>query len=72
MFTFTNNNGHLYTLASTDRKVKERLYSTRQEAREDMYKYMNKKGLHVVEKYDDKHAKTYICNNGTYFYINRV
>lgn len=72
MFTLLNTSNHLYTLASTDKKVKERLYTSRQEARNDMYKYIDKKGLQVVKKYNDLHFKTYICNDGTYFYINRV
>ena len=72
MFTFVNNNGHLYTLASTDKKVRERVYFSRQEAKNDMYDYIDRKGLRVVKKYDDKHFKTYICDDGTMFYINRV
>ena len=69
---FDNQTSHLYTLASTDKKLRGGIYSSRQAAREAMYNYINKKGLKVVDKYDDKHYKTYICNDGTYFYINRV
>ena len=67
-----NTNTHLYTLASTDKKLKEGLFFSRQAAKEVMYNYIDKHGLKIVDKYDDKHFKTYICNDGTYFYINRV
>ena len=49
MFYFTNSQ-HLYTLASNNKKVKDGLFHTRQEAREKMYNYIDKKGLKVVEK----------------------
>ena len=71
MFLFYNT-GHYYTLASTDRKFRDRVFTTRQEAREKMYDYIDRKGLKVVNKYDDNHFKTYICNDGTRFFINRV
>ena len=66
------NNFHLYTLASTGFKMRSKVFSSRQEAREAMYHVIDKNGMHVVEKYDDNHFKTYICDNDARFYINRV
>lgn len=71
MYDYYSNN-HLYTLGSNNKRVKGGLYHSRQSAKDDMYEYIDRKGLKVVEKYDDKHFKTYICNDGTRFYINRV
>ncbi len=65
-------NFHLYTLASTGFKMRSKVFSSRQEAREEMYRIIDKNGMHVVEKYDDNHFKTYICNNAARFYINRI
>ena len=72
MFYFTEQSSHLYTLASSNKKMKTSLYSDRASAKYDMYKFIDKHNLKVVEKYDDHHFKTYICDDGTRFYINRV
>ena len=72
MFTFTTESNHLYTTGSTNKKFKDGIYQTRQHARNDMYEFIDKNGLKVVQKYDDKHFKTYICDDGSYFYINRI
>ena len=66
---FTN---HLYTLGSTGYKVKNELYTSREDAKREMYRIIDKRHLHVVKKYDDVHSKTYICEGGIEFYINRV
>lgn len=63
---------HYYTLAATGLKMKSYTFSSRENATNKMYEIMGKKDLHVVETWDDKHYKTYICNNGVRFYINRV
>ncbi len=63
---------HVYTVASTDKHFKDTWCGSRQTARALMYKYIDKKGLRVVKKYDDTHFKTYICDDGTRFFINRV
>ena len=72
MFFFTN--GHQYTLTSTGlgRKDLDRVYGSREAATKIMYSTCAKFGLHIVEVYDDKHDKTYICNNGVRFYIHRM
>ena len=64
--------GHTYTLAATGIKIRDRVYPSRQLANEEMYHLIKKKGLHIIEVYDDKHYKTFICNNGVRFYVNRV
>lgn len=63
---------HQYSLAATGIKFKSRIYNSREIAKDDMYKFMNKHGLHIINEYDDKHYKTYICNDGVRFYINRM
>ena len=67
-----NINEHLYTLASTGYKMRSKTFLSRQEARNEMYRIMDKKGMHVIKKYDDNHFKTYICDNNVTFYINRI
>jgi len=63
---------HWYSLAATGIKFKDKEFSSRQVAEDTMYKFMVKNGLYVQKIWDDKHYKTYICNNGVRFYINRI
>jgi len=64
---------HFYTLGATGIKLHgQSTFSSRQEANKRMYEIIGKKKLVIKEVYDDKHFKTYVCNNGVKFYINRV
>ena len=66
------NEGHLYTLVLLGAKKKvSKLFKSRYAANNVMYKLMGKLGLSIEKVYDDKHDKTYICNNGAEFHINR-
>lgn len=62
---------HRYVLAATGMPLKTYEFTTREAAKKYMYKLMEKNGLYMVEKYDDKHEKTYICNKGVEFFISR-
>ena len=72
MFGLFNNRGHRYSLAATGIKFRDREFASRQEAESEMYKFIDKNGFKVEKIYDDKHFKTYRCNWGVTFYINRV
>ena len=73
MFDYLNlSTGHWYTLAATGIKFKDKEFSSRQSAEDAMYKFIDKNHLKVNKIYDDKHYKTYICNDGIRFYINRI
>jgi hypothetical protein len=61
-----------YTFACDGIKVQEKEFSSRQEANKYMYRVMAKYGLNLVEVYNDKHHKTYICNNNIKFFIQRA
>ena len=64
---------HLYTLGATGLELRGDCYfPSRQAANAKMYSIMKKKGLYVNKVYDDHHFKTYICNDGITFYVNRV
>ena len=63
---------HQYTLAATGMKMKSRVYPSRESANRDMYEIIDKNHLHVVKQYNDKHFRTYICDNGVRFYVNRI
>ena len=67
-----NENMHRYTLASTGLKIKSGEFYSRTAAEHTMHLMMKKYGLHIEDMYDDNHYKTYLCNNGVRFYINRV
>lgn len=71
-YEYTLDAKHIYTLAATGIKFKPRDFVSRAAAKEKMYKFMAKKGLRIVEIWDDHHDKTYCCNNGIKFYINRL
>ncbi len=65
-------NTHRYTLAATGLKTKSYEFTSRQQAEHKMHLIMKKYGLHIENMYDDKHFKTYLCNNDVRFYINRI
>lgn len=72
MFGYLNN-GHVYSFASVGfKKNYDKVFCSRQAANEYMYKICEKKGLRIKKVWDDKHDKTYICDNGITFYIQRV
>lgn len=62
---------HTYSLAASGLRIKDSAYTSREAAKQSMYKLLAKHGLAIKEVYDDKHNKTYICNNNVRFYINR-
>jgi hypothetical protein len=63
---------HRYSLAATGTKFHSCEVCSREAANQIMYDYVNKHRLHIIKVYDDKHDKTYICDNGIRFYINRI
>ena len=66
------NEGHYYTLVLlVAKKIVSNLFKSRYAANNVMYELMGKLGLSIEKVYDDRHDKTYICNNGAEFHINR-
>ena len=67
-------NGHRYSfvLESNSGILKSKDFSSRNAANREMYKDMGKYGLSLRKVWDDKHDKTYICDNGYEFHINRL
>jgi len=64
---------HHYTLATAGlKKAYCRTFNSREAANDYMYRLCAKFGLHIVEVYDDKHNKTYKCNDGIKFFIQRA
>lgn len=72
MFGYLNCSEHRYSLAATGIKFRDQEFTSRQVATEAMYKFIDKHYLRVIKIYDDKHTKTYICDNGISFYISRI
>lgn len=67
------NSGHQYTLVLLGAgKTVSKTFNSRDAANTAMYKLMGKHGLSLEKVYDDNHDKTYICNKGAEFHINRV
>lgn len=67
------NDGHQYTLVLlSTRKTISKIFNSREAANAAMYKLIGKYRLSLRKIYDDNHDKTYICNNGVEFHINRV
>ena len=52
--------------------MKDKIYCSRQEANEEMYKIIKKYNLRVLKVYEDNHDKTYVCDNDVVFYIHRA
>lgn len=65
--------GHQYTLVliGTGKRI-SKTFNSRNAANQAMYKLMGKYKLSLEKVYDDKHDKTYICNKGAEFHINRL
>lgn len=61
----------VYTLAASGIKFKSKYYHTRDAATQAMYDSLAKHKLTIKEVWDDKHFKTYCCDNGIKFYISR-
>ena len=72
MFGYVNQGEHRYSLAATGVKFKDQEFTSRQVAEKAMYKFIDKHYLKVNQIYNDKHDKTYICDNGIRFYISRI
>jgi hypothetical protein len=65
--------GHQYTLVLIGAgKTVSKTFNSRNAANQAMYKLMGKHKLSLEKVYDDKHDKTYICNKGAEFHINRL
>lgn len=47
-------------------------YSSRESATKKMHEICDRKNMHIVKVWDDKHDKTYFTNTGAEFHINRV
>ena len=69
MFDFFN---HRYSLAATGIPFVSQEFTSRYNAEQVMYDFIGKHNLSINEVWDDKHYKTYLCENGVKFYINRV
>lgn len=69
----TGNPTHRYELClfQGPRNIDE-VYSSRSAAESRMYQICDKYGLRITKVYPDKHFKTYICDNGATFHINRM
>ena len=63
---------HRYSFAASGLKMKDKIYCSRQEANEEMYRIIKKYNLRVLKVYEDNHDKTYVCDNGVVFYIHRA
>ena len=61
-----------YVLNATGIKMREKRFGSREAANQAMYQYMAKHHITLKEIYDDKHNKTYVCDNGIRFYIQRL
>jgi hypothetical protein len=73
MFENYSNASHQYELVSTGLKHDcDKIFFSRENANQHMYKLCGKNGTRITKIYDDKHVKTYICENGVRFFVSRV
>lgn len=61
-----------YVLSASGIRMKAQSFGNRRAATEAMYNFISRKHLVLQEVYDDKHYKTYICNNNIRFYVQRM
>lgn len=73
MFIFENINSHNYSVAVVGlTKKHNKTFPTRSAANAYMYKLCEKYDLKIEEVWNDNHDKTYHCNRGVTFYIQRA
>lgn len=66
------NFGHQYSLAVVGLSSRlNRIFTTREAATDYMRKLCSKFGLVIEETWNDNHDKTYLCDKGVTFYIQR-
>ena len=53
-------------------KTVSKTFSTSHSATEEMYRLIKKHCLSIVEVYNNKTSKSYICSNGAEFHISRI
>ena len=70
--TLAPSNGHLYSVAAIGCNMKSETFNSRQAAKEYMYKYLDRKGIQVKEKWHDGHYVTYVCSDNIKVFINRI
>ena len=72
IFNWTGNQySYSLVLIGTGKTV-SKTFSSRDAANQAMYRLMGKRRLTLKKVYNDNHDKTYICNEGAEFHINRV
>lgn len=54
------------------KKVHGRIFRSREAANDYMHILCRKYGLQIVKVWEDNHDKTYICQNGVQFFIQRT
>ena len=65
--------GHHYTLCfERGGKLRTKTFCSRHAANEEMYRLIGKYRLQIAKVYNDSHSKTYICECGSKFFINRA
>lgn len=70
---FVGTSAHMYSFYMDGvKKPIDKLFNSRDAANNLMYELCGKYGLHIEEVYDDHHDKTYKCNKGVSFHINRM
>ncbi len=65
-------NNYTFVMTGANLKEVDKMFASRAQANEEMYRLIREHDLKVVKVYDDKHDKTYICSNGVEFHINRL
>lgn len=66
---------HLYVLDGVGVQTEKsfnKVYTNRADAEKEMHRLVGKYSTRIVEQYDDNHDKTYVCENGAIFYIQRM
>ena len=64
---------HAYTFACQGlSKVKSKLFVSRQDANNYMYKICSKYGVTIKEVWHDHHDITFVGTNGVKFFIHRI
>ena len=71
IYSWTGNHRYSLVLIGAGKTV-SKMFNSRHDANQAMYKLMGKHKLSLEEVHNDNHDKTYICSNGAEFHINRV
>lgn len=72
LFEDINTRRYSFALVRPGKRTLQREFYSRHAANQFMYDRCARLNIKIIETWDDNHDKTYICSDGSSFYIQRA